>query len=201
MFISGVNYSYSIELQLFQVAREDKFESLKNLRTLLYESINLDDTTKYLANMKENFKNKYGLTSRDNILDRNDFNFRIDDELFKQFYLQIQNVTDYHSPKSLNFKQFKYNLYSTVDYSKLRNPDFVFSISAVSRHAEMSNEDNYTKLVVSILNTLSLWFNICALSLIVYINSFNTLFTKVHLLLIKLKSHFYSKIKNDLIVV
>ena len=148
--------------------------------------------------MKQKFKNKYGLASRDTILD--DFKLEIDDLLFKKFYLQIQNLTDHNGLTSLNFEQSVYNMYSQEKLTPLNNPDFSFSLSLISRQVEISNEDNYTKLIISILNAVSFWLGLCVFDLsAVNVNRLFKLNLNFYQLLFKLKLYLHSKIRINLI--
>ena len=186
-------YAYDIELQFIKIEREDKFELLKNPSSLFYGTIAINDATNYLETMKQKFKNKYGLASRDTLLD--DFKLEIDDLLFKQFYLQIQNLTDHNGLTSLNFKQNVYNMYSKINLLISRFADFEFSLSSFSRKVEISNEDNYTKLIISILNAVSFWLGLCVFDLsAVNVNRLIKSNLNLYQSLFKLKLYLHSKI-------
>ena len=133
------------------------------------------------------------------ILD-DEFKLEIDDLLFKQFYLQIQNLTDHNGLTSLNFKQNVYNIYSQKILLQLDEIDFSFSLSLISRQVDILNEDNYTKLIISILNALSFWLGLCIIDLSAI--NLNRLFRpNLHLykMLFKLKLYLHSKIRINLI--
>lgn len=71
-----------------------------------------------------------------------------------------------------------------------------------SRETKITNDDNYTKLVQSILNTLSLWLNICILQLFLYIPKPIQLFNKLPKIpilnyLIRLKRFFEIKMNEN----
>ena len=195
---SDYKYHYAIEFQLIKIEREDKFEFLKNPVSLFFETTAINDATKYLEAMKQKFKNKYGLASRDSLLD--DFKLKIDDLLFKQFYLQIQNLTDHNGLTSLNFKKNVYNMYTQIGIIPLIYPDFRFSLSSTSRQVEISNEDNYTKLIINILNAVSFWLGLCVFDLsAVNVNRLFKLNLNLYQLLFKLKLYLHSKIRINLI--
>ena len=195
---SDYKYFYEIEFQLIKIKREDKFEFLKNPVSLFFETTAINDATNYLEIMKQKFKNKYGLASRNTLLD--DFELEIDDLLFKQFYLQIQNLTDHNGLISLNFEQSIFNMYSQEKSSPLYSPDFQFSLSSISRQVEISNEDNYTKLIISILNAVSFWLGLCAFDLsAVYVDRSFKPNLNLYQLLFKLKLYLHSKIRINLI--
>ena len=190
-----LKYAYDIEFQLIKIEREDKFELLKNPSSLFYGTTAINDASKYLETMKQKFKNEHGLTSLDTILD-DEFKLEIDDLLFKQFYLQIQNLSDHNGLTSLNFKQNIYNIYSQMKLLQLDDFDFSFSLSLINRQVEISNEDNYTKLIISILNALSFWLGLCILDLSAVNFNFNL---HLYQLLFKFKLYLHSKIRINLI--
>ena len=195
---SDYKYNYEIEFQLIKIKREDKFEFLKNPVSFFFETTAINDATNYLETMKQKYKNKYGLASRDTLLD--DFKFEIDDLLFKQLYLQIQNLTDHNGLTSLNFEQSVYNMYTQKAITELSYPDFTFSLSSISRQVEISNEDNYTKLIISILNALSFWLGLCAFDLsAVNVNRSFKPNLNLYQLLFKIKLYLHSKIRINLI--
>ena len=192
---------YDIEFQLTVIVREDWFEFFKNPRSLIYDTTTVNDATKYLETMKKKFKNKHGLTSRDTILDH-DFKLEIDDLLFKQFYLQIKNRTNHNGLISLNYKQNVYNTYSQAKVIPLEVKnfeDFRFSLSLISRHVDIFNEDNFTKLIISILNAISFWLGLCILDLSVYVRKLFRPILHFYQMLIKVKVYLHLRIKINLI--
>lgn len=81
--------SFKIDFEYFQIEREDKFEIFKNPSSLLYDKSNLNDANKYLDEMRINFNKINNLTTRNVILNNDQFKQEIDDNLFKQYYLQV----------------------------------------------------------------------------------------------------------------
>ena len=83
-------YTYRIDLELFEIKTEDKFLCLKDPLGCFNQKY---DSLDYFGKMKQKFKDNYGLTSREILLD-DDFKLEINDLLFEQFYLQIQKFAD-----------------------------------------------------------------------------------------------------------
>ena len=166
---SQLYYKYHIDIELFKVKRDDKFEVLKYPLNLFLKKTSKNDINKNLNDMKQSFESQYLLTTADILLENNetDFNQTIDDELFEQFYLEfIQNK----SFTSFNYERLFSNAYSQISFIKNKSfSDFQFSINFLVKQTETTNDDNYTKLVQSILNTLSLWLNVCILDLHIYL--------------------------------
>lgn len=85
------------------------------------------------------------------------FNGAIDNQLFDQFYYLIQNITDYNLKPNLNYKRFFIlNFYDFLTPSIPETPCF----------------NLYAKLIINLLNTLSLWLDHSILDLYVYVHIF-----------------------------
>ena len=188
-------HTYSIDFELFEIKKEDNFLFLKDPLSSFNQKT---DSLDYLGKMKQKFKDSYGLASRQILLDE-DFKLEIDDLLFEQFYLQIQKFTDLSGLTFSNYKQNAYNIYSQTRFRPLYYPDFTFSSSLVTRKVDIFNEDNFTKLVISILNALSFWLGLCILDLSVYVNRLFRPILHLYQLLIEVKLCLRFKIRNNLI--
>ena len=84
-------YKYRLNFETFEIEKNDRFELIKNPLNLFYKTININDVTNYLNEMKQTFESDYNLTT-DKILLSNfeteNLKREIDNELFKQFNLQ-----------------------------------------------------------------------------------------------------------------
>lgn len=168
-----IYYGYPVTFEQLDIERNDRFELFKNPKSLFYKTIKVNDAADYLQEMKKNFEEEFNLTTRNIILlneETDDFKREIDDELFEQFYLQVQNVSDHNSPVSLNYEQKISKIYVTQDfYPNHDYPNFKIAFSFLTRQTEIQNDDNNAKLVLSLLNTLSLWLNLYILDIYVYL--------------------------------
>ena len=116
--------------------------------------------------------------------------------MFLPVSFQVQNVSDHLNPVSLNYKQKTALIYGQRTFESNENDaDFKYSLTFTARQTELTNEDNYAKLVQSILNALSLWLGICILDLFIYLNKLLNLIKKFHLLLIQYRIYLNS-LKN-----
>ena len=176
------HFSYRVEFELFKIVREDQFELLKDPRRLFQERVQVNDVKTYEA-LRKSLKENYNLTTEDFPLDR-DFDAEVDNELFEQ---HAKAFTDQATFKSRDFEQNVANTYTNVAYSpyKLLKPDFSFSFSFLVRRVVITNRENYTKLVVSLLNTLSLWLDICVIDMGSWLSRFFKLVLHLYRLLIK----------------
>ena len=88
-------HKYQIIFESLVIRRDDKFESLKNLRTLFSFAASINDVTAYLDSMKQKFEGEYNRTTKEIFLEAsrpNDFGYEIDDELFDQFARQVGDL-------------------------------------------------------------------------------------------------------------
>ena len=96
-------------MAVFELTYLVKFYFLKNPLSLFIQ-VNSRDPTKYLDNLLSTFKKNYGYVTKRLPLREGDFKLAINDQLFTQFYLQIQNVIDHSKArKNSNFQQFIIN--------------------------------------------------------------------------------------------
>lgn len=193
---STLYYHSKIEFELFKIVSEDKFELLKDPRNLFYGISKVNDVTDYFNTMRKQFHDDYNLTTSDFLLDKY-FNVQIDNELFEQYFRQIQDPLDQTKFKSLDFEQNIPNMFTSIFLENYDHaPDFIFSLSHLARLVVITNNENYTKIVVTVLNSLSLWLNICILDLGTYINQILRLGLHVYYLLIWVRCRIRRAIDN-----
>ena len=58
--------------------------------------------------------------------------------------------------------------YYKEDLLNTSNLDFIFELKFIKNKILLTNEDNIVKLILNLLNLLSLWFSLCILDLHVY---------------------------------
>ena len=157
-------FVYKIEFEQFRIEREDQFELLKDPRRLFRQRVQVNDARTDQA-IRRRFEKDHNRTTDHLPLDGH-FDVEVDNELYQK---HAKVITDQYAFKSLDFKQNVANTYTNVHFSpfklKLKYPDFSFSFSFLVRRVVITNRENYTKLVVSLLNTLSLWLDICVIDM------------------------------------
>ena len=99
----------------------------------------------------------------------------------------MQDVNDRNYPHSSYSKKSFYTLYNRYMKNNMNVTYFRFSISLAGRATEISNEDNYSKLVQNILNSLSLFLNVSILECHLYVGKMFLVFTFLYHGLLKLK--------------
>ena len=184
----GDHYSYDIVFELFQIVREDRFELLKDLRRLFQKRVKVNDVKTGEA-MRKRFKEDYNRTTDDLPLESN-FETEVDNELFEQ---HARSVADQANFKSLNFKQNVANTFTNVfslfmELDYFDYPDFSFSFSFLVRRVVITNRENYTKIVVHLLNTLSLWLEVFILDMGVWLKILARQFLHIYRLLVNVRN-------------
>ena len=176
------HYSHTIEFELFRIVRKGQFELLKDPRRLFQERVKVNDA-KTVETMRRRFKEDHNRTTDDLPLDSY-FDAAVDNELFQQ---HAKTVIDQSTFKSLDFEQNVANTYTNVFYIpfKIDYPHFIFSFSFLVRRIVITNRENYTKLVVSLLNTLSLWLDVCVLDMGAWLSRFFRLALHLYRILVK----------------
>ena len=173
-----MRYTYSIYQELFELTHDDKFNFIKNPLSLLYGENDVNDADRYLKRLT-NFKR--GLSTLNLPLEEEAFNDEIDDDLFEQYYLQVQNITDQQTPTNSNYKRiFATNYFERLHFVTFK-PDISLHLIPIKKRVTITNSDNFTKLTLSLLNAFSIWFGLGVLDLHVY---FHSLFHKIKYTLI-----------------
>lgn len=177
------DYYYYINHENFKINYKDRFTLIKNPLSIYYylfkEENYLHDVDRYINRLINNFKNQYNLTTLNLPLEQKNFGYKINDQLFEKFYREKQNVTDHKLPGNLNFqRQFALNHIKKEPKSlsnnqdNLTKPDFTFSLIFFNRLVSITNRDNLAKLILSMLNALSLWFDFKIFDLLYFISTY-----------------------------
>ena len=143
------------------MTRIDKFSYIKN-PSQLFNANNLNGN--YLTNLMANFDQDHKL--RTLYLPLENSTNEIDDELFEQYH---HKHVKYKSATNSNFLR----LFITINFQRALSfaakPGFKFELNFITNRILITNEDNFTKLILNLLNVLSLWLNLCILDLHVYV--------------------------------
>ena len=116
------------------------------------------------------------------------FEFEIDDLLLEQYYLQIQKFVDSSPYTNPNYKIQIYYLDVTTDYKKLNESELTIVPNFLKYREIITNDSNAAKLIINILNSLSLWLSLSITDLHVYIFKLFSFVKNFHFLLLKLES-------------
>ena len=173
------NVTYELMYERFEIRRDDRFDVLKDLRKLLFESVHIYDATRYLDGLIRTFRDRYGLATKEVMMEveeHGDDRLEIDDDLFKQFF-RAQNQSEQQRPVNENFRQSLYNVFNQYNDNPHKKNGFLFSISLAGRKSTISNSENWSKLIVNILTSMTLWLDVSILQLHVYLNQLISIVT------------------------
>ena len=161
-------FKFTTSPQTIEYSYRDKFDFVKNPFLLFNSEVNLNS----LNDLMNNFESNYNLRSlylpSEN--ENENSNIEINDGLFEQYCNQIQNI-DYSSLFNTNIQKLFIINNLKKEQSSLKNndPDFTFELNFLKNQIKITNEDNIVKLILSLLNVLSLWCDLCIFDLGVYV--------------------------------
>ena len=142
--------NYKVRLDNFENIKIDKFRFLRKPLAYFYElyyDMKVNDVTSYFNKILKKFNHKYNLTTSLIILEKANFNddLEINDDLFEQFYSQVQNSIDrLASPNVFAKTSIKEIVFSNelIDEND-RIPDFEFYNSFFILNTKLINENNF----------------------------------------------------------
>ena len=183
--------SILISQELFELKYYDKFNFIKNPSSLFYGE---NDAVHYLSNLLNNFKRSSNhLRTLKLQLGEKHFNDEIDDDLFEQYYLQVQNVTDNYLSTDSNYQRLlAINYYSEErrdSYLHRETPDFIFNLTFYKKVITITNRDNHSRLIINLLNILSIWFDLGVLDLHTYVHKIKFIFIFILKLLLEIERY------------
>ena len=153
---------YSVSQELYDIYYNDRFQVLKNPMSIFKESY-LNDADLYLKSLRDDFKERYNATTMSIPLEKPDFQLKIDDQLFRDYYYAEQSPKDQSTPGNLNYER-QYFLNYIKEQSLGREEDIVlnFEFNLIFRNEklEILNEDNWAKLILNLINVLSIWLSL-----------------------------------------
>ena len=152
-------FTYVLRQEITRLKRVDKFIMIKSPSLLFHKNNDL--------NLLLNFELNYNLRTLNLPSENEDLNKEIDnDNLFEQYY----NEYGHKSPFNLNFQKLfiTTKLKQELRFQNFTEPDFEFKLNFKEDKILITNEDNFTKLILNLLNALSLWTDLCILNLHIY---------------------------------
>ena len=176
--INELNFftNYKISQETTELTRRDRFNYIKNPSLLFYSDNDLDDSNEYLVNLINNFEQVFKSKTCYLPSGKKNLNYEINDDLFEQYY--YQNEKKHNLPvQNLNSKKLFTKIFFEdigIDSEEIfKIPNFTFKLSTIKNVIEITNEENLIKLILSLLNALSLWFDVCLLDLHICIHYIN----------------------------
>ena len=184
--------AYILSQETIELTKKDKFYFIKS-PSLLFHKDKSDDNN----NLITKFERDFDLSTLYLPFKKGNSNTEIDDDLFEQHSSQVSVKSSLHSNIR---KLFIINNYK-VGMSNIAKPDFVFELNFIKNQVLITNEDNFTKLIINLLNVLSLWFSFCILDFYAYVYKIKFIFLFIFKLLIRIKIALYRLILFNLFVI
>ena len=196
-FSKVLNFIYYQHLlhETYSVVRNDRFRPLK--RPLSLSGNQEPDDDLYLARLLNTFHGRFNLLTLNIPVKEKLFNEEIRDDLFEQFYRQEQNYSADQNEGSNYQRLFAINYVETVVFNK-DGYDFSFSLSFFRSCIVISNPDNLTRLLLGLLNVLSLYLDLNVLDFHSFFCLIRPAFISVFNLLLKLKKFLGLSIRGSL---
>ena len=127
--------------------------------------------TRYIHKLVKGFRKSHQMTTLNLPIERKYFHLEINDEKFERFYDQMQQQIDQSNSINLNYQRIFAKNFVTIQLADKtvafgrRQPDFSFSLVFFKKIITSTQEENYVRLILNLLNVLFLWFDIGVLDL------------------------------------
>ena len=158
--------SFTSNQEITELTVNDQFSWIKSPSLLFDEVSYQNDVNKHFAKLINKFDENYNLRTLYLPSEKVNLNNEINDDLFEQYSSQ---EIKYKSSLNLNIQKFFITTNVQEIYPDFKKPDFIFELNFIKNKILITNEDNFTKLILNLLNALSLWFSLCILDLHTYV--------------------------------
>ena len=162
--LTFAEWAYASNQEITELTVYDQFSWIKNPSLLFDEDSYQNDVNKHLAKLMNKFDENYNLRTLNLPSEKVNSNNEINDDLFEQYSSQeIKSFLNSNIQKLFIITNVK------ITDSDVSKPDFIFELNFIKNKILFTNEDNFTKLILNLLNVLSLWFSLCILDLHAYV--------------------------------
>ena len=163
-FFEYSRFTYTLNQEITELTVNDQFDWIKSPFLLFDEDSYQNDVNKHLVKLINKFDENYNLRTLCLPSEKVNSNNEINDDLFEQYSSQ-----EIKSSLNSNIQKLFITTNVKVTYSRFHKPDFIFELNFIKNKILFTNEDNFTKLILNLLNVLSLWFSLCILDLHAYV--------------------------------
>ena len=171
-FLGKRKRKYQIKSEVLSIFQVDEFKSLSSLL-----GDDFQDSKAYLRRIAEHYRKNYNFATLERILKQELFGCEINDEMFGQFYEQRKDLFDNSYSDETSRKVFGSYVQLFEVNATDGEPDLEFSPVYYEKITRIENAEGIAKLLISLLNALSFWFNICILDFHRYFSKPFRLFT------------------------
>ena len=146
---------------------EDRFSFIRRHFLSSKEEDDFIELPEHLLELKTNDHN---LRSLNFPVEEKDFKFELDEDLFEQLY--CSSIKKNRNKRTdLNYRQtFVVNHF---EFNDNINPEFSSGLSFLQKVVFSTNEENLGKLILSLLNVLSIWFDLAVFDLYPFFSLFH----------------------------
>ena len=148
----------------------------------------INDDYLYFQNFVKNFHKITNCSTVRRPLGTKRFEYEINEELLEQYHLQIQSEIDKSPFIDPNYFVEVYYLDTTSTYQNASEPEIIIIPTLIKFKEIVTNDSNFAKLLINILNALSLWLSLSVLDLHIYLLKLFSAIKKFYFLLLKLKN-------------
>ena len=161
------SFAFASNQEITELTVNDQFSWIKSPFLLFDEDSYQNDVNKHLAKLMNKFDENYNLRTLYLPPEKVNSNNEINNDLFEQYCSQ---EIKYKSFLNSNIQKLfiTTNVKQEINWN-LNKSDFIFELNFIKNKILFTNEDNFTKLILNLLNVLSLWFSLCILDLHAYV--------------------------------
>lgn len=115
------------------------------------------------------------------------YELEINDHLLEQYYIQIQSKIDKSPFINPEYRIEVFNLNTLTTYESADQPEITIVPSIFKYKLIITNQSNYAKLLINVLNALCLWLSTSCYDLEIYLLKLLTLVRRFSDLLLRLE--------------
>ena len=190
---------HRFKIEILKQELIDQFKFLKHPISSLYDLIygsKANNLTEYFDEMLQQFKVGYNLTTSLIALEDEYFAYEIEDRLFHQYYMQVQQPIDSLTRPNFftDFTVSEFVFFHDFIDPNQTEPDFEIASSFFIYHTRITNEQNLIKFLQDVLNAANLWMNLSNIDLHVFFDAIVHYIIRSYAHLQTLKSHLKSEL-------
>lgn len=170
--LNFLNTRFSVGQKLIYIEKADRFNWIKRPWTLFDGKSEIHDIAEYINQSIDSFKAKKNLTTLELPLERREiFDLKIDDYEFEKYYNESLSNLNYLMSENSNYRRqyasnrilFSYDKdigieNAIFDKNDEKKTNFDFSLIFFKKVIKITNEENEAKLILNLLNALTVWF-------------------------------------------
>ena len=192
---SKVKNSFLIRPMVIEFDYTDRFYYLYKPLSLFKTDSLINDDLLYFKHMVSNFRRITNCSTQLKSLRKSDrylFELEINDDLLAQYHFQVQRELDESDFTNPNYNVNVLNLIMLTSRQKVgaNVSDITIGPTAFKQKISITNESNWARLLINILNALNTWTSMSCFDLDVYLLKFLGIFGTFFQFLLRLEKRF-----------